>query len=120
MQGNVFAMDLSRLLEIFASFSPLKFITDWRHENTVREQSRLQAQIEIKRIEGEQLIEVVRLLIAEGHISKETAAKIVRSVLTKESSQDFQHPRGPRVASRSSNPAQLGRAPLKRRKGFLR
>ncbi len=78
-------MQLSRIFEVFASFSLLKFITDWRHENTMREQSRLQAQIEMKRIDGErrkEWIEVVRLLIMEGHTSKEMSAKIVRTVLT--------------------------------------
>jgi len=82
-------MQLSRIFEVFASFSILKFITDWRHENTMREQLRLQAQIEMKRIDGErrkEWIEAVRLLIKKGYVSKEMSAKIVRDVLTDEPS----------------------------------
>jgi len=78
----------------------------------VREQSRLQAQIEIKRIEEEhrkELIEVVRLLVKEGYISNETSAKIVTSVLTGEPAQDFQHQPEPKGVNRSQH---LPRCPL--------
>ena len=110
-------MQLSRIFEVFASFSLFKFITDWRHENTMREQLRLQAQIEMKRIDGErrkEWIEAVRLLIKEGYISKEMSAKIVRAVLTDESSQDLQHPPGPKVTNRQQNAERLNRASIKR------
>jgi hypothetical protein len=109
-------MQLSRIFEVFASFSLLKFINDWRHENTMRERLRLQAQIEMKRIDGErrkEWIEAVRLLIKEGYVSKEISAKIVRAVLTDEPSQDFQRPSGQRVTDRSQNAERLDRASIK-------
>jgi hypothetical protein len=122
MTGKGRFMQFSRIFEFFASFSLLKFITDWRHENTMREQLRLEAQIEMKRIDGERRkdwIETVRLLVKEGYVSKEMSAKIVRAALTDEHSQDFQHPPGPRVTDRSQCAERLDRASIKRRSGFL-
>lgn len=40
------------IIELIASFSPLRFVTDWRHENTEREKNRLQMMLEKAKIES--------------------------------------------------------------------
>jgi len=121
------------ILEIVASFSPFKVIQDWRHENTLREQQRLQTEVERQKIEVErervkvekekieasreqallqsglereriqceaeqnylriqgeiekETIEVVRVLIREGHLPKAVSKEIIVALLVGEALQ---------------------------------
>lgn len=61
-------------LELLSSFSPAKALSDWRHENTVREQNRQQAEIERQRIEAaheEELRKIELERIRVEHVDKQ-------------------------------------------------
>lgn len=103
-------------LELLASFSPAKVLSDWRHENTVREQNRQQAEIERQRMEAaheEELrkIELERIrienadkqqqrqtqleekkeclkFVTENHLSKTISKEMVVSLLSAETLQE--------------------------------
>lgn len=81
-------------VELITSFSPLRFVSDWRRENTERENNRLQAMLKKAEIESaeqqnfrqielavkQEQFETVRLAIKEKLLTKQTLKDVLSLV----------------------------------------